>query len=172
MPTHMYPFNELYSAGFERIYLHSDERIYKTFKIGMLPVIAQAIEIHNNQVSDNSEKFRIINKTKEGCTDDFTIAYKVNCSMLTCELFEELKNTLFKYYNKKYSFETRTSFEGLTIEDIKEFYKCQNNLYRTISEMNNKCPMPITSDMLDTLNEVISLGEEIIDTYDSLDFDE
>lgn len=175
MPTDMYPTRKTYLQRveeFERLYLQPDERIFKTFKIRMLPIIAQAVKIHNDQASDNSEKLRIINKTNEGCDDDFTIISKVNCSMLTIDLFEKLKNTLLRYHEKEYSPKTRQSFEGLTIEDIREFHKCQNNLYKIILEMNDKCPMPITSDMLDTLNEVISLGEEIINTYASLDFDE
>lgn len=174
MPTHMYPSYLQKAEEFERLYLQPDERIFKTFKIRMLPIIAQAVKIHNDQASDNSEKFRIINKVKEGSDEGFgfTIISKVNCSISAKDLFEKLKNTLLIYHEKRYSPKTRQSFEGLTIEDIREFHKCQNNLYKIILEMNDKCPMPITSDMLDTLNEVISLGEEIINTYASLDFDE
>lgn len=175
MPTEVYPTSKTYPQRveeFERLYLQPDEKIYKTFKIRLLPIIARMVEIHNDQVSDNSEKLRIVNKTKEGCDDDFAIISKVNCSMLTMDLFEKLKNTLLRYHEKEYSPKIRRSFEGLTIEDIREFHKCQKNLYKTILEVNDKCPMPIISNMLDTLSEVISLGEEIINTYASLDFDE
>lgn len=175
MLTEVYPTSETYPQRveeFERLYLQPDEKIYKTFKIRLLPIIARMVEIHNDQVSDNSEKLRIVNKTKEGCDDEFAIISKINCSILTMDLFEKLKNTLLRYHAKKYSSKTRRSLEGLTIENIREFHKYQENLYKAILEANDKCPMPIISNMLDTLSEIISLGEEIIDTYASLNFNE
>lgn len=178
MPTKYYgriPERNLYEREkqFELQYLKPDEIVFNTFEISMLPLIAKVVEIHNSQISMESEKFRIINKTNsiEDNGDCFSIISKMNSKISTCDSIKELQNTLFKYYERKYSTKTRKSFNGLTIKDIRELYNKQLDLYNTISEMNYKYPMNITFDILNTLQEVILLAEEIINTYDSLNFD-
>lgn len=159
---------------FESQYLGHDERAKNSFRIALLPIVAKMVEIHNEQVSKETDKLKIINRGNylEGFETGFTIVANRNMSSNASSLFNSLKDSLLKYNEKKYSAKVRTSFDGLTIHDVIEFYKCQKELYTMIELMNNKCPMPTTKEMLDTLEEVINLGAEIIHVYHSLGFDE